>query len=52
MVDNGKSSWEKENWSLSFVSSRKATLQEYFDDIWSLNKRSEFINYCKHQTIT
>ena len=24
-------------------------LIEYFDDIWLLNKRSEFINHCRHQ---
>ena len=22
---------------------------EYFDNIWLLNKRSEFINHCRHQ---
>ena len=27
----------------------KLHLIGYFDDIWLLNKRSEFINHCRHQ---
>ena len=45
----GKSSWEN-NWLSYFVSSRKVPLLlPYFDDTHLLNKRSEFINDCRHQ---
>ena len=44
-----KSSWENKIDHFPLCLEEKLHLIKYFDEIWLLNKRSEFINHCRHQ---
>ena len=49
MGDRGKSSWKTKIDCCALCLAEKLHLMESFDDIRLLNKRSEFINHCRHQ---